>query len=74
MTTVTLSNQNSHTPNGIRSMRLPIGRLQAGNVINTSNDPRQSWRGFSFGAYWFSYYFYFTYASPSSAARQMMPG
>jgi hypothetical protein len=71
MTTVTMSDQHSQT----LPMSLPIGRQQTANLTAVSNDPRPSWRGFSFGGYWFSYYyFYFSTASPSSAARQMMPG
>jgi hypothetical protein len=57
------------------SIAMHHGRLQAANQMELSSDPRPSWRGFSFGGYWFSYYyFYFTHASPFSAARQMMPG
>jgi hypothetical protein len=71
MTTATKRNEHSHT----MPISLPIGRQQVADQINASNDPRLSWRGFSFGGYWFSYYyFYFSTASPSSAARQMMPG
>jgi hypothetical protein len=56
-------------------MSMPIGRQQVADSINASNDPRLAWRGFSFGGYWFSYYyFYFSTASPFSAARPMMPG
>jgi hypothetical protein len=49
------------------------GRLQTTGEITVVQNPRHDWRGFSFGGYWFSYYF-FSGASPSSAARQMMPG
>jgi hypothetical protein len=67
------SDRNEHSHN--LSIAMPIGRQQAANSIDASNDPRHSWRGFSFGGYWFSYYyFYFSNASPSSAARPMMPG
>lgn len=56
-----------------KPMSMPIGRQQAANQFDLSNGPRLSWRGFSFGGYWFSYY-YFSTASPSGTARQMMPG
>jgi hypothetical protein len=73
-TSLTICSQhNNHSP--IDSMMLPMGRQQTAKEIFASIDPRQDWRGFSFGGYWFSYYyFYFSNASPSSAARQMMPG
>ena len=71
MMTATIRNEHSQSV----PMSMPIGRRQAANQNAASNDPRPSWRGFSFGGYWFSYYyFYFSNASPSSAARQMMPG
>lgn len=51
------------------------GRQMPAASFASANDPRQDWRGFSFGGYWFSYYyFYFSNASPFSAARQVMPG
>jgi hypothetical protein len=71
MMTVASSNEHSQQAH----ISLPLGRQQTAYRIDVSNDPRFSWRGFSFGGYWFSYYyFYFSNASPSSAARQMMPG
>jgi hypothetical protein len=61
----------SHT---MTLLSLRDGQMSA-TAHTLTNDPRQEWRGFSFGGYWFSYYyFYFSNASPSSAARQVMPG
>jgi hypothetical protein len=74
MTTVSNRNEHSHTHNNATPIAMPLGRQQAANSIHVANDPRHLWRGFSFAGYWFSYYYYFSNASPSSAARQMMPG
>ena len=54
------------------SARLSIGRQQTANPFVASNDPRLSWCGFSFGAYWFSYFYFFSNASPFSAGENAL--
>jgi hypothetical protein len=39
--------------------------------ITFAQDPRPFWRGFSFGPFWFSYYFYFYF---SGSAPSYAPG
>jgi hypothetical protein len=57
----------------LTSMPLRAGHLVMSVQTAAIENPRQTWRGFSFGGYWFSYY-YFSSASPSCAAGRLMPG